>query len=87
MNRRYRKPNKRHIPTIWHLKDMIYQQQMQQGVFAFLDLHGHSRKMSIFMYGCKEFSKLPVYDHIGKGSAQEVSGCTVEQSPCLMGVA
>jgi len=52
LNRRYRKPAPKLVPTIYHLKSLLYQLQLETGVFMFCDLHAHSRKQNIFMYGC-----------------------------------
>lgn len=67
LNRRYDEPDFRFHPTVWSIKHlceelqkvdcMANQPQMykecnnEDTVLAFIDMHGHSRKKSVFMYG------------------------------------
>ena len=39
------------------LKQVIKQEQSRRGVAMFIDLHGHSRKQNIFLYGADEKRK------------------------------
>ena len=54
LNRRWDRPSRMWHPTIWHTKQMI--KQLNAGparrVIAYIDLHGHSRKKNVFVYGC-----------------------------------
>lgn len=49
LNRRWKTPNKQLHPTIYHTKRLIKE---SRDLVLFCDLHGHSRKQNVFMYGC-----------------------------------
>mmetsp|Transcript_20166 Transcript_20166/g.37533 ORF Transcript_20166/g.37533 Transcript_20166/m.37533 type:complete len:868 (+) Transcript_20166:1967-4570(+) len=51
LNRKYMNPDTRLHPTIFHIKDLLNKTQANGGLFAFLDLHAHSRKKNVFIYG------------------------------------
>lgn len=57
LNRRWKTPHKRLHPTIYHTKKMIKELHDERGVLLFVDLHGHSRKQNVFMYGCDNKAK------------------------------
>ncbi|NXS53236.1 CBPC2 carboxypeptidase, partial [Brachypteracias leptosomus] len=40
------------FPGVWHLRAMVERVLVQREVVLFCDLHGHSRKNNVFMYGC-----------------------------------
>ena len=52
LNRRWKVPNKKLHPTIYYCKKMIKDLHQERGVVFYCDLHGHSRKQNVFMYGC-----------------------------------
>lgn len=52
LNRQWQFPSKIKHPTIFHAKQMIMKESMDRGVVFFCDIHGHSRKKNVFMYGC-----------------------------------
>ncbi len=52
LNRRWRGTNKFLHPTIFALKDLIGRTKSSHDLVMYLDLHGHSRKKNVFMYGC-----------------------------------
>jgi cytosolic carboxypeptidase protein 2/3 len=52
LNRRWKNPSKVIHPTVYHTKKLIKESHEERGVYLFCDLHGHSRKNNIFMYGC-----------------------------------
>jgi murein tripeptide amidase MpaA len=52
LNRNYRHPRSDNFPTVWHTKVMVEQLIRTHGVVLYCDLHGHSRKQNVFMYGC-----------------------------------
>ncbi len=54
LNRRWLKPDKTLHPTVYHTKSMIKSLDRERGVAFFCDLHGHSRKKNIFVYGCND---------------------------------
>ncbi|KAL0218314.1 hypothetical protein RCL1_009162 [Eukaryota sp. TZLM3-RCL] len=53
LNRHWTEPSKKLNPTIFHAKQMIKRFCEDREVLLFLDLHGHSRKKNIFVYGCE----------------------------------
>jgi hypothetical protein len=52
LNRQYIDPPVELYPTILHLKRMVSAFKFRHELVAFIDLHGHSRKHNVFMYGC-----------------------------------
>lgn len=52
LNRRWKVPSKIIHPEIYHTKKMVKCLHAERGVLLFCDLHGHSRKQNVFMYGC-----------------------------------
>ncbi|CAH8505809.1 unnamed protein product [Schistosoma turkestanicum] len=53
LNRKYTSTLKHFFPTIWHTKQMIINVMKQYEVVVYCDLHGHSRKQQMFIYGCQ----------------------------------
>jgi len=51
LNRVWMDPQKDTHPVIWSLKWLLKRTHDERGVLIFCDLHGHSRKKNIFMYG------------------------------------
>jgi hypothetical protein len=51
LNRQWIEPNKKLHPSIYHTKMLIKKFQEDREVFLVCDIHGHSRKKNIFMYG------------------------------------
>lgn len=58
LNRRWKNPSKVIHPTIYLTKKLVKESHSERGVILFCDLHGHSRKQNVFMYGCNN-SKAP----------------------------
>ncbi|XP_074656426.1 uncharacterized protein LOC141909731 isoform X2 [Tubulanus polymorphus] len=52
LNRNYRHPRKDNFPTIYYTKSMMEELSKQHEIVFYCDLHGHSRKNNVFMYGC-----------------------------------
>ena len=52
LNRRWKGPNRALHPTIFALKKAIKALQKERPIELICDLHGHSRRHNIFMYGC-----------------------------------
>jgi hypothetical protein len=52
LNRRYTAPSTDLFPTVAAVKDLLRSTHVSRGVLLFLDLHGHSRKKNVFLYGC-----------------------------------
>ncbi|KAM9081151.1 cytosolic carboxypeptidase 2 isoform 2-T2 [Megaptera novaeangliae] len=52
LNRHYKTILKESFPCIWHTRNMIKRLLEEREVLLYCDLHGHSRKSNIFLYGC-----------------------------------
>lgn len=52
LNRRWKHPSKVIHPTVYATKKLAKQLHEERGVVLFCDLHGHSRKQNMFIYGC-----------------------------------
>ncbi|XP_034247129.1 uncharacterized protein LOC117648622 [Thrips palmi] len=53
LNRQYRTVIRETYPPVWHTKLMIRRLMEECGVVMYCDLHAHSRKHNIFIYGCE----------------------------------
>ncbi|XP_031763401.2 cytosolic carboxypeptidase Nna1-like isoform X1 [Galleria mellonella] len=53
LNRQYRTVIRETYPSVWHTKVMIRRLQEECGVAMYIDLHAHSRKHNVFIYGCE----------------------------------
>jgi len=58
LNRRWLSPRRHLHPTVWHCKELIRKFSLSHGVEMFVDLHGHSKKMNCFIYGCASTKQL-----------------------------
>ena len=54
LNRQWQLPSPHRHPTINHAKSLIRQMQASRDVALYVDVHAHSRKNNVFMYGCEE---------------------------------
>ncbi|XP_042526057.1 cytosolic carboxypeptidase 3 [Dipodomys spectabilis] len=52
LNRNYTSLVKESFPAVWYTRNMIHRLMEKREVILYCDLHGHSRKENIFMYGC-----------------------------------
>jgi len=56
LNRRWLNPSKVLHPTVYYCKELIrqlvFRADATNGVSLYIDMHGHSRKRNVFMYGC-----------------------------------
>jgi murein tripeptide amidase MpaA len=52
LNRRWNNPSKILHPIIYNAKQLVKMLETERGVSLFTDIHGHSRKKNVFMYGC-----------------------------------
>ena len=55
LNRKYKTPSAALHPTIFHLKEMIAQFMRDRPIVLSCDMHGHSHKHNVFMYGCNNY--------------------------------
>uniref|UniRef100_A0A8I3ND15 AGBL carboxypeptidase 3 n=3 Tax=Canis lupus familiaris TaxID=9615 RepID=A0A8I3ND15_CANLF len=53
LNRNYTSLLKESFPSVWYTRNMIRRLMEKREVILYCDLHGHSRKKNIFMYGCE----------------------------------
>ncbi|XP_033217220.1 cytosolic carboxypeptidase 2-like isoform X2 [Belonocnema kinseyi] len=53
LNRQYRTVMRESYPSVWHTKLMIRRLMEECGIAMYCDLHSHSRKPNIFIYGCE----------------------------------
>ena len=58
LNRRWYKPDKNAHPTIYYTKKLIQRIKKTNKIAYVIDLHGHSKKEGIFIYGCIPDKKL-----------------------------
>ncbi|KAL3668215.1 hypothetical protein V7S43_007076 [Phytophthora oleae] len=56
LNRRWLNPSSELHPTIFATKNMLLAVCKTRPVSLYCDLHGHSRKKNIFLYGCRPFN-------------------------------
>lgn len=59
LNRNYKTLLKEAFPSVWHTREMIKKLLDEREVILYCDLHGHSRKNNIFIYGCHNNNKPP----------------------------
>ena len=52
LNRKWERPNRFLHPTVFYAKGLIRWMTSERKVALFADLHGHSRKLNAFFYGC-----------------------------------
>ncbi|XP_054511169.2 cytosolic carboxypeptidase 3 isoform X2 [Pan troglodytes] len=52
LNRNYTSLLKESFPSVWYTRNMVHRLMEKREVILYCDLHGHSRKENIFMYGC-----------------------------------
>ena len=57
LNRQWKTPIKGLHPTVYTLKALMQAQRRLREVSMYIDLHGHSRKYNVFLYGCDEKKK------------------------------
>ncbi|XP_041471575.1 uncharacterized protein LOC121421044 isoform X3 [Lytechinus variegatus] len=52
LNRNYKTILKDSFPSVTHTKAMVKKLMEEREVIVYCDLHGHSRKQNVFIYGC-----------------------------------
>ncbi|XP_072529757.1 cytosolic carboxypeptidase 2-like [Salminus brasiliensis] len=53
LNRNYRSVFKNSFPSVWATRQMVQRLCEERMVLMYCDLHGHSRKHNVFIYGCE----------------------------------
>ncbi|CAL1533712.1 unnamed protein product [Lymnaea stagnalis] len=56
LNRNYKTALKDAYPSVWHTKSMIRKLLIERDIIVYCDLHGHSRRQNVFIYGCEQKS-------------------------------
>jgi murein tripeptide amidase MpaA len=51
LNRRWKYPSEMLHPTVYHTKNLISKLSKERPLALYCDLHGHSRRKNVFMYG------------------------------------
>ncbi|XP_076450580.1 uncharacterized protein LOC143286741 isoform X3 [Babylonia areolata] len=54
LNRNYKTVLKDSYPSVWHTKNMIRKLLQERDIIVYCDLHGHSRRQNVFIYGCEQ---------------------------------
>ncbi|KAH9503340.1 Cytosolic carboxypeptidase 2 [Bulinus truncatus] len=54
LNRNYKTTLKDAYPSVWHTKAMIRKLLLEREIVVYCDLHGHSRRQNVFIYGCEQ---------------------------------
>ncbi|XP_044311117.1 cytosolic carboxypeptidase 3 [Varanus komodoensis] len=54
LNRNYKSDLKESFPSVWYTRAMTKRMMEERNVLLYCDLHGHSRKENVFMYGCEK---------------------------------
>lgn len=52
LNRNYKTKLRDSYPIIWHFKQFMKKLSEERTIAIYCDLHGHSRKQNVFIYGC-----------------------------------
>uniref|UniRef100_A0A2K5E8W6 AGBL carboxypeptidase 3 n=1 Tax=Aotus nancymaae TaxID=37293 RepID=A0A2K5E8W6_AOTNA len=61
LNRNYTSLLKESFPSVWYTRNMVLRLMEKREVILYCDLHGHSRKENIFMYGCDGSDRSKTY--------------------------
>ncbi|PAA53921.1 hypothetical protein BOX15_Mlig004458g2 [Macrostomum lignano] len=67
LNRNYRSPLRDSFPAVCAIVDLVSRLQARGvRVALYCDLHGHSRRQNVFMYGCAPDKSLPVSERLSE---------------------
>ncbi|KAJ0409773.1 hypothetical protein ATCC90586_001086 [Pythium insidiosum] len=97
LNRRYRDPSPTLHPSVHAVKALVLSLQRTRGVSLYCDLHGHSRKKNIFLYGCvphasadatarSEAARLRLFPHVLSKTCSASSGGYFSFPDCTFSV-
>jgi hypothetical protein len=53
LNRQYRTVIRETYPPVWHTKVLLRRLSEDCGIALYCDLHAHSRRHNVFIYGCE----------------------------------
>ncbi|CAH8597502.1 unnamed protein product [Heterobilharzia americana] len=71
LNRNYRQPRKDVFPTVWTVKQLVKWCKKMYKDVIYCDMHGHSRRNNIFMYGCDPSNRYSKIFNTTEKSLQE----------------
>lgn len=94
LNRRWMQPSAELHPTILATKNAILSMKTTRPVSLYVDIHGHSRKKNIFLYGCKPFdatnrteaARLRLFPHLLGKTSSALRGGFYSFSDCTFSV-
>lgn len=94
LNRRWMHPSAALHPTILATKNAILSMKSTRPVSLYCDIHGHSRKKNIFLYGCKPFeptsrteaARLRLFPHLLAKTSSSQRGGFYSYSDCTFSV-
>ncbi|XP_076028748.1 uncharacterized protein LOC143017765 isoform X1 [Oratosquilla oratoria] len=96
LNRQYKMVVKEMFPPIWHIKAMVRRLMDEHGVVMFCDIHAHSRKHNMFLYGCENRRSqdnrlreqlFPLLLHYNSGDKLSFRSCKFKVQRCKEGTA
>ncbi|XP_072107473.1 cytosolic carboxypeptidase 3-like [Mobula birostris] len=61
LNRQYRSLLQERYPPAWYTRKLVKRLVEERVVLIYCDLHGHSRKQNVFVYGCQEHGTVSSY--------------------------
>ncbi|GFO29466.1 cytosolic carboxypeptidase 2 [Plakobranchus ocellatus] len=68
LNRNYRTSLKDAYPSVYHTKSLIRKLLMERNIIVYCDLHGHSRRQNVFIYGCEQHPTHGISNYSGNSS-------------------
>ena len=81
LNRKWRRPDPDLHPTIFHAKELMVRMRTEREIALFVDLHGHSAKRNVFMYGCDNIYWSAAPDGAAGVAAEGMAGQRVRGAP------
>ena len=57
LNRVWNEPSRKLHPTIWHTKELLKAFARERELSLFCDMHGHSHKRDVFVYGAEKLGR------------------------------
>lgn len=82
LNRQWTLPSEKLHPTIFHAKELIKMVSELYEIAMFCDLHGHSKKQNVFLYGCHKNPKNTMHSGILIPSFMAQSNPFFDYSQC-----
>ncbi|GFS24864.1 cytosolic carboxypeptidase 2 [Elysia marginata] len=68
LNRNYKTSLKDAYPSVYHTKSLIRKLLMERSIIVYCDLHGHSRRQNVFIYGCEQHPTHGISNYSGSSS-------------------